>query len=90
MKELKNRTSEVIAAVENGETVLVTKHGKPVAKIVPAGLPDDLAKLFAEGRLKWSGNEPKLPKERIKLPPGSPSAEDLVAWSRGKLDLPDD
>lgn len=33
--EAKNRLSELLAAVENGEEVTITKHGRPVAKLVP-------------------------------------------------------
>lgn len=33
--EAKNRLSELLEAAENGETVLITKHGRPVAKLTP-------------------------------------------------------
>lgn len=33
--EAKNRLSELLAAVENGEEVTITKHGRPVARLVP-------------------------------------------------------
>jgi prevent-host-death family protein len=35
--EAKNRLSELLQLVENGEEVTITRHGKPVAKLVPAG-----------------------------------------------------
>ncbi|MBW3634267.1 MAG: type II toxin-antitoxin system prevent-host-death family antitoxin [Chloroflexi bacterium] len=35
--EAKTRFSELLAEVANGETVVVTKHGVPVAHIVPVG-----------------------------------------------------
>jgi prevent-host-death family protein len=31
--EAKNRLPELIRAVENGESVVITRHGKPVAQI---------------------------------------------------------
>ena len=34
--EAKTHLPKLIERVENGETVLVTRHGKPVAKLVPA------------------------------------------------------
>ncbi len=34
--EAKNRLSELLDAVENGEEIMITKHGRPVAKLVPA------------------------------------------------------
>ena len=33
--EAKNRLSELLEAVENGEEIMITKHGRPVAKLVP-------------------------------------------------------
>ncbi|MDQ3587880.1 MAG: type II toxin-antitoxin system prevent-host-death family antitoxin [Actinomycetota bacterium] len=37
IRELRNHTSEVIAAVESGERVTLTVRGNPVADIVPHG-----------------------------------------------------
>lgn len=33
--ELKTRLSEVLDAVEHGQTVLITRHGKPIARLLP-------------------------------------------------------
>jgi prevent-host-death family protein len=33
--EAKNRLSELLAAVGTGEEVVITKHGRPVARLVP-------------------------------------------------------
>lgn len=35
MRELRNQTGRVVAAVEAGEPVVLTVHGRPVADIVP-------------------------------------------------------
>jgi len=35
VRELRNHTAEVIAAVESGESVVLTVQGRPVADIVP-------------------------------------------------------
>ncbi len=35
VRELRNQTGRVIAAVESGERVVLTVHGRPVADIVP-------------------------------------------------------
>lgn len=37
MRELNQQTAKVIAAVERGETVAVTKDGRHVATLVPPG-----------------------------------------------------
>ncbi|CAB4696654.1 unannotated protein [freshwater metagenome] len=35
MRELRNRTADVIAAVEAGQTITLTNRGAPIADIVP-------------------------------------------------------
>lgn len=38
--EAKTRLSALLDAVEKGETVIITRHGVPVARLCPAG-PDE-------------------------------------------------
>ena len=38
--EAKTRLAELLRAVEHGETVAITRHGKPVAHLVPARAED--------------------------------------------------
>lgn len=35
VRELRNHTAKVIAAIESGQPVVLTVHGRPVADIVP-------------------------------------------------------
>jgi prevent-host-death family protein len=58
VRELRNHTARVVAAVEGGEPVVLTVHGRPVADIVPRRVrserrPSDLllADLAAISRL---------------------------------------
>lgn len=37
VRELRNRTAQVVAAVRAGESVTLTSNGEPVADIVPHG-----------------------------------------------------
>ena len=55
--EAKNRLPELIRAVEEGEEVIVTRHGKPVAQIAPA--PSQRSKIRLGGM-----------RGRVKLLPG--------------------
>jgi len=45
--EAKNRLPELIRAVEGGEQVVITRHGKPVAQIAPP--PADQRKVRFDG-----------------------------------------
>lgn len=54
VRELKQRLSETLRAVEHGELVRVTLRGRPLADIVPAGAPasdDRLRRLIVAGRV---------------------------------------
>ena len=48
IRELQQHASAVVARVRRGEVVVVTDHGTPVAKMIPAG-PASLAELVDAG-----------------------------------------
>lgn len=50
LSEFRANASAMIDLVEQGETVRILRHGKPVAELVPAR-PDELAKLPSWKRL---------------------------------------
>jgi prevent-host-death family protein len=67
LRELRHHTSDVIARVRRGETIEVTEHGTPVARLVPIERPERpaiLARLEAEGRLRRAKNPGYVP-ERL-------------------------
>lgn len=84
IRELKNSASKVIERVEAGGTVTVTKRGKPVARIVPAGLSPGLAQMIADGRATWSGRKATLPEKRVKLRGKGKTAAEYVSEGRGR------
>lgn len=54
--KLKASLSEYLAAVKNGEEVIVTERSKPIARLMPLPAPDNnerewLYQMAAEGRL---------------------------------------
>ena len=57
IRELKSRLSECVRDVKSGATIVVTEHGRSVARLVPdAGSVDDrLDVLKASGAVQWSG-----------------------------------
>jgi prevent-host-death family protein len=48
-RELRNHTGKVLRAVQEGEKVILTKRGKPVAALVPLE-EDEVERLVLEGR----------------------------------------
>jgi prevent-host-death family protein len=64
LRELRHHTSEVISRVRRGESIEVTEHGTPVARLVPIERPERpgiLARLEAEGRLRRAKNPGYVP-----------------------------
>jgi prevent-host-death family protein len=51
VRELRDGLSRHLAFVREGHTITVTDHGRPVARIVPVGVPTKLEQLIAEGKV---------------------------------------
>lgn len=51
VRELRDGLSRHLASVRKGHTITVTDHGKPVARIIPVGVPNALERLIDEGRV---------------------------------------
>ena len=70
--EAKNRLPELIRAVESGERIVITRHGKPVAQLAPPP---------AERRPVRLGGM----KDRIQFLPGWDAPVDLDRFLEGDL-----
>lgn len=51
IRELRDSLSRHLAIVRDGHTVTVTDHGRPIARIVPVGVPTKLEQLIADGKV---------------------------------------
>jgi prevent-host-death family protein len=92
VRELKSRLSEYLRKVAAGEEVVVTSHGKEVARLVPPRsrrrAASTEAKLIARFRsLPWvrpgSGEKPALPKPLIRIGKGEKTLAEIVSEQRG-------
>jgi len=70
--EAKNRLSELIRVVEEGEKVVITRYGRPVAQLAPA--PPERRKVRLGGM-----------KDRVQLSPGWDKPIDLDRFLEGEL-----
>jgi prevent-host-death family protein len=60
--EAKTHLPKLLRAVEAGESVVITRHGVPIARIVPAGTEADADVSAAIQRLKAARrSRPKVP-----------------------------
>jgi prevent-host-death family protein len=63
--DAKTRLSELLDRVEKGEQIVITRHGKPVARLVPEGGHDRAAARAAVARLFALGE--RLSKQGVSL-----------------------
>lgn len=52
VRELRDQLSRHLAEVREGRTIIVTDHGRPIARIVPVQRPTKLERLRQEGRIQ--------------------------------------
>jgi prevent-host-death family protein len=81
IRELKNNASRIIERVEAGETITVTRRGKPVATMVSATRSPGMAALIASGVVR-PGNRKGHLRKPVKLQGPGPTAADYVSEGR--------
>ncbi len=83
IRDLKAKLSECVRDVKAGGTVVVTEHGRPVARIIPEPRPigDRLRAMAKAGEIVWNGGvyRPALPGARVK---GARTVSDLIVEER--------
>ena len=81
VRELRQRASELLRRVEEGESIEITDRGRPVAMLIP--IPGDpLARLRASGDLTENDGELADLPEPLPLPAGSESPSSVLARLR--------
>ena len=75
VRDLKASLSRYLGLVKSGETIVVTERGRPIARIVPAAIPEHIAGLMAQGRVTWSGKPFAPPRRVFTLKPGPPVSD---------------
>ena len=84
VRELKNRLSEYLRRVADGERVTVTDRGRPIAVIAPPETSPEEEKIWAmvrEGLAKWAGGKPRIPKRGVKIR-GGPISDTVIEGRR--------
>ncbi len=67
VRELKSNLSAYLEKAQNGQTIIITSHGKPVAQLTPAReeLMERVKALQAAGLISWSGKNPVVKKPKV-------------------------
>ena len=83
MRDLKNHLSAHLDRVKEGEEILVTEHGRPIARLSPVGADIDRMTALVEAGIVRAPRTAKrqLPAKRVRLSGGG-SADDEVAEQR--------
>ena len=84
LQELGSKLDHYIHDVENGATVVVSRDGRQVARIVPEmdSAERKRAALKASGTLDWSGRRPKSRKPSVRLRDGGRVSDIIVTERR--------
>ena len=87
IRELKSKLSECVREVRGGGTIVVTEHGRPVARMIAdaSSLDERLAVLASAGRILWSGRRLKPGCALRKFGPGSSRRRSLHRRHAGIL-----
>jgi prevent-host-death family protein len=75
IRELNQDTAGVLARVEAGESLEITNRGKPIARLVPADVPEELSDLVAAGRVVPATYRGPFTMPTIEAPPGADAGE---------------
>jgi len=83
VRDLKNRLSAYLDLVKSGQEIVVTEHGRPIARLSPVSADvDRMAALVEAGIVQPPlSARRRLPTERVRLV-GSSSLDDYVAAQR--------
>jgi len=83
VRDLKNRLSAHLDRVKGGEEIMVTEHGRPIARLSPVGADVDRMSALVDAGIVQSPTSTarRLPAKRVRLT-GSGSLDDDVAAQR--------
>jgi prevent-host-death family protein len=83
IRELKSKLSECVREVKRGATIIVTEHGRRVARLIPElrSLDDRLQGLVSAGTVLWSGRRLPARKPDARLR-GKRTVADVVVENR--------
>lgn len=74
--DARNNLSDLIARAEQGEEVVITRHGRPVVELKAVPSPMKVKGPMTQAELDW------LDERRIKLKPGAPDSATLIRQMR--------
>jgi prevent-host-death family protein len=82
VKELKTHLSRYLGLAESGESIVVTSHDNPIAKLIALDKkqPHGTLTQLVGGAIQWNGEKPQGAKKRTNI--GTRSAAEVVLQDR--------
>lgn len=84
IRELKNKLSQYLKAVRQGEKLAITDRGEVIAYITPAEKSnqyEELVRLIREQKASWKGGKPAGSKHPVKVT-GKPTSQIVIEERR--------
>lgn len=83
IRELKTKLSQFVREVKMGATIVVTEHGRGVARLVPEGdsLDERIETLKTAGSIQWSGRRLGAVKQAVRAR-GKPTVAQILVENR--------
>ena len=84
VRDLKNQLSSFLDRVKAGEEIVVTEHGRPIARLSAVGAEVDRMSALVEAGVVQLAPRPtrRIPRRRVKLVNGALQLVELVAEQR--------
>jgi prevent-host-death family protein len=84
IRELKARLSQCVRDVKRGATIVVTEHGRRVARLVPdtGSLDERLSALKDSGSVLWSGRRLRRGEATVRTKK-TPTVAEILVENRG-------
>lgn len=82
IRDLRDHLSAYLERVKAGESLTITEHGKPIARIIGSKYPPRLLEMFARGEATPS-TRPLSDLSKIKRTKITGSTQDLIDETRG-------
>jgi prevent-host-death family protein len=84
IRELKSKLSECVREVRSGGTIVVTEHGRPVARMIAdaSSLRERLEVLTNAGGILWSGRRLQPTKPLARVRSRRKTVADLISENR--------
>jgi prevent-host-death family protein len=76
ISEFKDHASELVAAAERGEEIVITRHGRPAARLAPLSVDDAERRRRVTAALERAAER----REQMRAEGRTVTMEEIIAW----------